>query len=115
MRSMTGLLALGLLAGSALALGGCVAGMAVGAAGMAAQGVMGHPQGNEQLQPDAANACSAAASKYGAVHVIDVEQHTASLIIVWGTVDDGKTRRSFECAFGTRVTALKLSAINPAH
>jgi hypothetical protein len=110
---MTRLWALPLLAGSALALGGCVAGMAVGAANMAAQSAIGRPQGNEQLQPDAASACSASASKYGAVHIIDVEQRTASRIIVWGTVDDGKTRRSFECAFGTRVTAFRLSAIKP--
>jgi hypothetical protein len=111
---MTRFLALSLLAGCALVLNGCVAGMAVGAASMAAQSAAGHPAGNEQLQPNAREACSAAASKYGAVRVIDVEQKTASRIIVWGTVDDGKTRRSFECAYGTKVTAFRLSVIKPA-
>ena len=37
-----------LLAGSALALSSCVAGLAVGAAGMAARGVAGTPKNNEQ-------------------------------------------------------------------
>jgi hypothetical protein len=101
-------------AGTALALGGCVASMAASAVGMAAQGAMGRPTANEQMQPAAANACSASVSKYGVVHLIDVEQRTSSKIVVWGIVDDGKTRCSFECAYGTKITALKLSPIKTA-
>ena len=106
------LLASCLLAASAPALGGCVAGMAASAVGMAARSAQGQPASNEHLKPEAEKACRAQAAQYGAVHIIDVEQRAASKIIVWGTVDDGKERRSFECAFGTRVTGLRLRSIN---
>ena len=95
-------------------LSGCVPAMAASALGMAAQGAQGRPVSNEALQPEAREACSAQAARYGAVHVIDVEQHSVAKIIVWGTVDDGKQRRSFECGFGTRITSFKLRPISPA-
>ena len=101
------------LAASALSLGGCVAGMAASAIGMAARSAQGQPANNEHLKPEASAACTARASQYGAVRIIDVEQRSASKIIVWGTVDDGKQRRSFECAFGTRITAFKVRPIKP--
>jgi hypothetical protein len=104
-------LAVSLLGASALALGGCVAGMAASAVGMAVQGAQGQPASNEHLQPVATKACSAQAAPYGTVHIIDIEQHSPSKIIVWGTVDDGKERRSFECAFGTRITGFQLRPI----
>ncbi len=100
-----------LLAGSALALNGCVAGIAAGAAGMAVRGVAGKPKSNEQAQPTAATECSTRASQYGTVHIIDVEQHSVSRIIVWGTVDDGKQRRSFKCDYGTKISGFTLRAI----
>jgi len=108
---MTRILISTLLVTSALALGGCVAGLAVSAAGMAGKAVAGKPKANEQAQPTAASECSARASQYGRVHIIDVEQHSISKIIVWGTVDDGKQRRSFECDYGTKITGFKLRAI----
>ena len=98
---------------SAFALSGCVAGMAVSAAGMAAQSARGAPRSNANLQPQARQACESNAAQYGAVHIIDVEQHSVGKIIVWGTVDDGKQRRSFQCDFGTRVTGFKLRPIPP--
>lgn len=101
------------LAIGALAMGGCVAGMAASAVGMAARSAQGQPASNQHLQPAAAAACSAQASPYGAVRIIDVEQRSTSKIIVWGTVDDGKERRSFECAFGTKIIGFKLRAIKP--
>ena len=110
---MTRIMALPLLVGSVLALGGCVAGIASSAVGMAVRGARGEPQGNQHLQPAAAEACSAHAAHYGAVHVIDVEQRTTSKVIVWGTVDDGKQRRSFECSYGTKITGFTLRAITP--
>ena len=102
-----------LLSGGALPLCGCVAGMAASAVGMAARSAQGRPASNEHLKPAATQECSARAAPYGTVHIIDVEQHTASRIIVWGTVDDGKERRSFECAYGTRIISFKLRAIRP--
>jgi len=110
---MTRILVLSLLVGSAPALGGCVAGIAASAASMVARSARGEPQNNEHLQPTAAQACSAHASQYGTVHIIDVQQQTTSKIIVWGTVDDGKGRRSFECSYGTKITGFKLRAITP--
>ena len=101
------------LAAGALALGGCVAGMAASAIGMAARSARGQPASNEHLKPEASAACTARASQYGAVRIIDVEQRSASKIVVWGTVGDGKQRRSFECAYGTSITGFKLRAIKP--
>ena len=92
-------------------LGGCVASMAVSALGMAAQSARGRPVSNEALQPQAREQCSAQAAQYGAVNVIDVEQHRIDQIIVWGTVDDGKQRRSFQCDFGTKITGFTLRPI----
>ncbi len=109
----TRLSALSLLVAAALALGGCVAGMAASAIGMAARSAQGQPASNEHLKPAATADCTAQASQYGAVHIIDVEQRSPSKIIVWGTVDDGKQRRSFECSYGTSITGFKLRAIKP--
>lgn len=108
---MTRLMVASLLTGSSLALGACVAGIAASAVSMAAQSARTQPVSNEHLQPAAEKACSAQASQYGAVHIIDVQQVATSKIIVWGTVEDGKGRQSFECAYGTKITGFKLRAI----
>jgi hypothetical protein len=94
-------------------LGGCVPMMAASAVSMAAQGAQGHPVSNEGLQPSARQACSAEAERYGEIHIIDVEQAAVNKIIVWGTVDDGKSKRSFECDFTTKITGFKLRPITP--
>ena len=108
---MTRKLILLLLVGSAPALGGCVAGMAVSALSMAARSAQGQPQSNAQLKPAARNDCTTYAAHFGTVHIIDVQQSSPSKIIVWGTVDDGKQRQSFECGYGTRITGFKLRPI----
>lgn len=95
----------------ALPIGGCVPMMAASAVSMAAQAAQGQPSSNEALRPQARDECSRQAAQYGAVHIIDVEQHSVDKIIVWGTVDDGKAKRSFECDYGTRITGFKLRAI----
>lgn len=100
-----------LIAANTLPLGGCVAGMAASAVGAAARSARGEPVSNEHLKPMAEKACSAQASQYGAVQIIDVERRSTSRIIVWGTADNGRERRSFECAFGTTITGFKLRAI----
>ena len=112
---MTRILGLALLGGSAVALGGCVASLAVSGANMVAKGVAGKPKDNEQLQPTAATECSTRASQYGRVHIIEVEQHSPSRIIVWGTADDGKQRRSFECHYTTKITGFTLRTIASNH
>lgn len=108
MRRMVPLLLL-----SVLPLGGCAAGIAASAVGMAVRGAQGEPQSNRHLQPVARQLCSAYAAQYGAVHIIDVEQRSAGKIVVWGTVTDAKERRSFECAFTDKITAFKLREIRP--
>jgi hypothetical protein len=87
--------------------------MAVSAAGIAAQSARGKTASNEYLQPQAREACSAQAAQFGTVHVIDVEQHSTSKIIVWGTVEDARERRSFQCDYGTRITGFRLRPITP--
>lgn len=87
--------------------------MAVSAASLAARAAQGTPVSNEPLQPQAREACSAQAARYGAVHVIDVEQHRVDQIIVWGTADDGKRKQSFQCNFGTAITGFTLRPITP--
>jgi hypothetical protein len=71
------------------------------------------PAGNEALQPRARDACTAQAAQYGAVTVNVVEQHRINEIIVWGTVDDGKQMRSFECDFTTKITGFSLRNTAP--
>jgi hypothetical protein len=95
----------------ALPLGGCAAGIAASAAGMAIRSAKGDPQGNQHLQPGARSACSAHAAQFGAVRIIDVEQRSPGKIIVWGTVTDATQRRSFECAFTDRIVGFKLQVI----
>lgn len=93
------------------ALSGCVPMMAASAVSMVAEGARGTPVSNEALQPQARDSCTAQAAQYGTVAVIDVEQHAVNKIIVWGTVDDGKQKRSFECDYGTKITGFKLRQI----
>ena len=95
----------------ALPLGGCVAGIAASAAGMAVRSAQGEPQSNRHLQPSAQAACTAHAAQYGAVHIIDVEQRSTNRIIVWGTVTNSKEKRSFECAFTDGIAGFRLRAI----
>ena len=102
-----------LLAAASALLAGCVPMMAMSAASMAVQSAQGAPVSNEALQPQARDACTRQAAQYGTVNVIDVEQHRVDKIVVWGTVDDGKQKRSFECDYGTKVSAFKLRDIRP--
>jgi hypothetical protein len=100
-----------LLLSATPALGGCLPMMAVSAADMVARSTQKAPVSNEGMQTQARDACTAQAAQYGTVSVIDVEQHRINQIIVWGTVDDGKQKQSFECDFGTKITGFKLRAI----
>ena len=109
MKSTTALLLVGVIP----MLGACVPLMAVSAVDTLARSTQKAPVSNEALQPQARDACTAQAAQYGTVAIIDTEQHQVDQIIVWGTVDDGKQKRSFECDFGTKVTAFKLREIKP--
>ena len=93
------------------ALGGCVAGLAASAVGMAAQGARGTPESNAHLRAEAVAACTARASQHGPVRIIDVEQRRIDRLIVWGTAGEGAARRSFECAYGTEIAGFRLREI----
>ncbi len=101
------------LFGSTLALGGCLPMMALSAAHMAAGSARRAPVSNAHLAPAAEASCSTMAAQYGTVHVIDVQQAKVGKIIVWGTAGEGAQKQSFECQFGTQVTAFKLRPITP--
>ncbi|MEO7634450.1 MAG: hypothetical protein ABIS38_02240 [Sphingomicrobium sp.] len=101
------------LLGSTVTLGGCIPMMALSAAQMVAKSARGTPVSNAALKPQAESACSAQAAQYGVVHVIDVTQPKINTIIVWGTAGEGAQKQSFECHFGTRITAFKLRPIAP--
>jgi len=88
--------------------------MVASAAGMAVRAAQSGGKSNAELQPQARAACTDYAARYGTVQIIDVEQHSASKIVVWGTVDDGTTRRSFECGFKTAIVSFKMREIVPA-
>lgn len=110
---MKRVLRLFVLAAIAPLLAGCVAGMAASALSMAAKSGQRAPVSNQQLQPQAREACTARAAQYGTAHVIDVVQDRVDRIIVWGTVESGGQRQSFQCAFGTQVTGFTLRPITP--
>ena len=97
----------------ALLLNGCVAGLAVSALGAVARSAQTRPETNEHLRPMAEQACSTHASQFGTVHVIDVVQRTRSKLVVWGTATNGGSRKSFECAFTTKIVGFKLRPIKP--
>lgn len=99
------------LIASMLALGGCLPMMAVSAVSMAARSAQRPAQSNAHLAPMAEAACSTQAAQYGAVHVIDVQQKNVGKIIVWGTAGAAPNKQSFECHFGTQITAFKLRPI----
>jgi hypothetical protein len=102
------------VAGS-VAVAGCLPMMAASAVDTVARASQKAPVSNEQLAPQARDACTVQAAQYGTVNIIDVEQHRVNQIIVWGTVDDGKQKRSFECDYGTKITAFKLREIKAEH
>ncbi len=87
--------------------------MAASAVSTVAQSAQGRPVSNEGYQSTAREQCTAQAAQYGSVSIIDVEQHSVSKIIVWGTVEDATQKRSFECDFTTKISGFKLRVITP--
>jgi hypothetical protein len=100
-----------LLLASSLALGGCAAGIAASAVG-AAVGA-GNPQRptDQDLREPATAACRARAAPLGQVRIIDADQRPDGRVKVWGTVEDGRQRRSFECNWDGRVRGFELRSV----
>lgn len=101
--------------GSSLLLGGCVASIAASAVGAAVRSARSQQEASRQpLMPQAAaDACSTHASQHGRVSIIDVESRSTSKLVVWGTVENDRERRSFECSYSGKVSGFKLRAIQP--
>jgi hypothetical protein len=100
-----------LLAGS-LPLGGCVAGLAMGAAGAAVRAVS--PQRSDVTEDRRAAALAACQARAGAperTHVIDVEQRGDGHVTVWGTIQDDGGRRAFECRYDGKIVGFKLRTL----
>jgi hypothetical protein len=109
-RAWTGVL----LACGAVPLAGCLPMMAANVTGKAVVVARGRPANNEGSGEKARGDCVARAQAYGAVHVINVEQHSPSTIVVWGTTETDKGRQSFKCVYGTEIRSFTLRPI-PAH
>jgi hypothetical protein len=103
----------GSMAFAALPLGGCVAGMAVGAASALAREATKGPAVDPSIDvaPAAREACAARAAEEGAARIIDVEDRGPGKAIVWGTVGEGPQRRSFECRWAGKIVGFTLRAI----
>jgi hypothetical protein len=104
-----------LVTATAMFLTGCFPMVAANVAGSAVTAARGRPTSNEGFGRLARDACTARAGPYGAVHIIDTEQHTPSTIIVWGTVGSDDVRKSFKCTYGTKITSFTLRAIAAHH
>jgi hypothetical protein len=104
-----------ILAASSLALGGCAASIAAGVAGAALRSAGGGKSAAaaEDPGPAAAAACQARASQHGQVNIIDIERRSGGKAIVWGAVDDGRQRQSFECRYDGKIAGFKLRQIQP--
>ena len=103
-----------LLAASGLALGGCVAGIAASAVGAAIRAATPErPVVAEDRRAAARAACEAHAAQHGGVRIIDAEQRPDGRVTVWGTVEDDRERRRFECRYDGAVAAFRLRAIRP--
>lgn len=101
-----------LLAASGLGLGGCVAGLAASAVGAAIKAATPErPVVNEDRRAAARAACEAHAAPQGSVRIIDAEQRPDGRVTVWGTVEDERERRRFECRYDGEVSAFRLRAI----
>jgi hypothetical protein len=109
MRAMKHLLPLALPL-LAIPLGGCVASMAASAVGAAVSAI---DRGNDRvvtadMRTVATEACRARAAPSGTVSIIDAEQRTDGRVTVWGTIEAGTGRRSFECVYNQRIVAFRL-------
>jgi len=104
-----------LLAATGLASSGCVAGIAASAVGAAIKAAAPErPVVTDDRRASARAACEAQAAPHGTVRIIDAEQRPDGRVTVWGTVQDDRERRAFECRYDGAVSAFRLRAIRPA-
>ena len=103
-----------IIAAGSLALGGCAASIAASVAGAAVRSAGGGKSAPAEDQgPPAEQACKARASQHGEVNIIDIERRSGGKVVVWGTVENGGERRSFECRYDGKIAGFKLRQIQP--
>ena len=101
-----------LVALAALPLGGCAASLAAGAIGAAVRAA-DKPDAppKEDPGPAARAACTARASPYGDVRIIDTVYRSPARLVVWGSVGSEGRRRSFRCRWDGKVVGFELREI----
>jgi hypothetical protein len=101
-----------LVALAALPLGGCAAGLAVGAVGAAVRAAdRPGPPPKEDPGPAARAACTVRASAYGSVRIIDTVYRGPAKLVVWGSVESEGRRRSFRCRWDGKVVGFELREV----
>ena len=101
-----------LVLAASLPLGGCVPMMAANAVGAAVRAASPpRPDVAEDRRAAATEACEARATPLGRVRIIDADQRPDGRVTVWGSVEDDRQRRSFECRYDGTVKAFKLRPI----
>jgi hypothetical protein len=112
---MTRKIALPLILLATPLLGGCAVQAAMIAADIAQDIPRSQGPSNAHLKPQAREACSQQAARYGSVYVVDVEQRYPDRLIVWGSVTDAQQqRRTFECHYTNAVKSFRVRDIAPA-
>ncbi|HEX8572808.1 MAG TPA: hypothetical protein VF759_08655 [Allosphingosinicella sp.] len=104
---------LALAAAGAFASGGCAASLAASAIGAAVQASQGRPEAIANLGEAASAACRAHSARFGEVKIIDVNLRGPDKAVVWGTVESGGRRQSFECRYNGKVAGFRLRPIRP--
>jgi hypothetical protein len=106
-RSILVLLALG-----ALPLSGCAASIAASAVGAAVRAADRPDKApKEDPGPVARQACTAHASQYGTVQVIDVVYKSVAKVVVWGAVEGPAGRRSFRCRWDGKIVGFEMKEV----
>ncbi|HEU0134824.1 MAG TPA: hypothetical protein VFR28_08370 [Allosphingosinicella sp.] len=101
-----------LLALAPLPLSGCVAGIAAGAVGAAVRAAdQPDKPPSEDPAPAARAACSARAAPHGDVKIIDVIYRSAAKVVVWGSVESGGRKRSFQCRWDGKIVGFEMKAV----
>lgn len=86
--------------------------MVASAAGMAAgSGRQREHRNVELMLVTAREACSARASQHGSVEITRLKEADGNAVIVFGTVTGANGTQSFQCHFGTQITAFDLQPI----
>jgi hypothetical protein len=95
-----------------LPLGGCAASLAAGAVGAAVRAADRPDRApKEDPGPVARRACTAHASQYGTVKIIDTVYKSVAKVTVWGSVEGAGPKRSFQCRWDGKIVGFELKEV----